>query len=104
MATYRRNTRDLREVEYIRGLIDADVDSRSRQLAEEGKHAELRELLNTQEKWRGLHVDLTVGDIVKSPATSPAPSDPPFHEVRDTAAPKKSSDKKRNSGGDATDQ
>lgn len=73
--TYRRVPKDLKEVDYIVALIDSDVKARAGDLATTDTDA-LRDLLNTQKRWREMRADLHAWQPTAPQATPPTAQTP----------------------------
>jgi hypothetical protein len=65
--TYRRVPQDINEVQYIKGLIDADVKARAGELATSNVDA-LRVLLNTQQRWAEIEASLQTDAVERGVA------------------------------------
>lgn len=59
MTTFRKVPEDLEQVKFIRGLIDAHIDTHGSQLASEKKWAELNKLTTWQTTWAEIEADLS---------------------------------------------
>ena len=68
--TMRRVPEDVAEAKYIHGLITKDVEGRIAQLAQEGKHDEMQNILEWKRTWGGIVADLSAEEW-------PTPKAPP---------------------------
>lgn len=65
--TYRRAPADLAEATHISKLLHDDVAARCVQLATDGKHKEVAQIIGWDEAWAGIVADLTEPQPVFEP-------------------------------------